>query len=303
MTTGHRQRVLGRPGTAIIGSCSWRSRRPGHRTRACCRREGPRRTSQIEQAITSGPEGRPYHPHEGAPRPGRGAGFAAKMESRRAHLGRRSPAHTRGPRTDPRSRADGPRDLPRSPTSTAPKPRRGRQTVTPPPRRSLTGPLGSLHQPDRLRWFSRPSGGAAGGRPRPRGRRRSVGGAHPARVHVDAVPLDHLISAAPSAWLGGRALSSVRARLPMLKVLAAEAPLSLQATGAERARSRFAAGDPNRRRHHKPNCSRGRRSSPVRVPAGAESALGAAALGLDEAAAWSAVRPGHGRPPAAGLPR
>jgi mannose-6-phosphate isomerase len=151
-----------------------------------------------------------------------------------------------------------------------------------------------LHNPIRdYAWGSRSVLAQLQGRPSP-----SPGpeaelwiGAHPGSPStVDGVPLDQLIAAAPSAWLGGRALVRFGPRLPyLLKVLAAEAPLSLQAhPDAARARERFAAGDPNYvDGHHKPEllvaltpfealCG----FRPVR-----ESAAALAALGLDEAAA------------------
>jgi mannose-6-phosphate isomerase len=83
-------------------------------------------------------------------------------------------------------------------------------------------------------------------------------GAHPATPSVLAgsgVSLADAIAGDASAWLGADAVARFGARLPyLLKVLAADAPLSLQAhPDAERARERFAAGDPNYvDAHHKP---------------------------------------------------
>jgi mannose-6-phosphate isomerase len=77
-------------------------------------------------------------------------------------------------------------------------------------------------------------------------------GAHPgspSTVLREAGPVDlsRLIASAPDEWLGADVTARYGARLPfLLKVLAAEAPLSLQAhPDAERAARRFAAGDPN----------------------------------------------------------
>jgi mannose-6-phosphate isomerase len=85
-------------------------------------------------------------------------------------------------------------------------------------------------------------------------------GAHPGApatvVRDDAdVGLDALIARAPADWLGAAAAERFGPRLPyLLKVLAAESPLSLQAhPDADRAAERFAAGDPNYvDPHHKP---------------------------------------------------
>ena len=83
-------------------------------------------------------------------------------------------------------------------------------------------------------------------------------GAHPARPSVLAgsgASLADAIAGDAPAWLGAEAAARFGARLPyLLKVLAADAPLSLQAhPDAERARERFAAGDPNYvDAHHKP---------------------------------------------------
>jgi mannose-6-phosphate isomerase len=83
-------------------------------------------------------------------------------------------------------------------------------------------------------------------------------GAHPATPSVlidSGVSLaDAIVGDAP-AWLGADVAARYGRRLPyLLKVLAADAPLSLQAhPDAERARQRFAAGDPNYvDAHHKP---------------------------------------------------
>jgi mannose-6-phosphate isomerase len=74
-------------------------------------------------------------------------------------------------------------------------------------------------------------------------------GAHPAAPSAlaDGAGLSDLIAASPSEWLGSAAVQRFGPRLPyLLKVLAADAPLSLQAhPDAARARSRFDAGDPN----------------------------------------------------------
>ena len=77
-------------------------------------------------------------------------------------------------------------------------------------------------------------------------------GAHPAspstvRRKDGPVELPHLIAGAPHEWLGADVTARYGARLPfLLKVLAVEAPLSLQAhPDAERAARRFATGDPN----------------------------------------------------------
>jgi len=77
-------------------------------------------------------------------------------------------------------------------------------------------------------------------------------GAHPgAPSTLDGedgpVSLADAIAAAPTGWLGADAVARFGPRLPfLLKVLAAEAPLSLQAhPDLARARERFAAGDAN----------------------------------------------------------
>ncbi|GIF48873.1 mannose-6-phosphate isomerase type 1 [Asanoa ferruginea] len=77
-------------------------------------------------------------------------------------------------------------------------------------------------------------------------------GAHPgAPSTLDGedgpVSLADAIAAAPTGWLGAETVTRFGPRLPFLmKVLAADAPLSLQAhPDLEHARERFAAGDPN----------------------------------------------------------
>lgn len=73
-------------------------------------------------------------------------------------------------------------------------------------------------------------------------------GAHPgAPATVDGASLADLIAAEPERLLGGEVAGRFGPRLPyLLKVLAAAAPLSLQAhPDAERARERFAAGHPS----------------------------------------------------------
>jgi mannose-6-phosphate isomerase len=77
-------------------------------------------------------------------------------------------------------------------------------------------------------------------------------GAHPDEPSMverpaAAVSLADAIAAAPERMLGDRALAAFGHRLPyLLKVLAADQPLSLQAhPDAQRARDRHAAGDPN----------------------------------------------------------
>ncbi|MEV4618957.1 mannose-6-phosphate isomerase, class I [Asanoa sp. NPDC049573] len=77
-------------------------------------------------------------------------------------------------------------------------------------------------------------------------------GAHPgAPSTLDGedgpVSLAEAIAAAPTGWLGSQTVARFGPRLPFLmKLLAAEAPLSLQAhPDLEHARERFAAGDPN----------------------------------------------------------
>ena len=83
-------------------------------------------------------------------------------------------------------------------------------------------------------------------------------GAHPATPSVLAgsgASLADAIAGDAPAWLGAEVASRYGPRLPyLLKVLAADAPLSLQAhPDASRARSRFEAGDPNYvDGHHKP---------------------------------------------------
>jgi mannose-6-phosphate isomerase len=85
-------------------------------------------------------------------------------------------------------------------------------------------------------------------------------GAHPGSPSTvvrdgQDVALDALIAHAPARWLGAAAAQRFGSRLPyLLKVLAAETPLSLQAhPDAERAERRYAAGDPNYvDPHHKP---------------------------------------------------
>jgi mannose-6-phosphate isomerase len=86
-----------------------------------------------------------------------------------------------------------------------------------------------------------------------------IGGhpASPSTVLREGAPveLSDLITGAPGRWLGEEVAARYGARLPfLLKVLAVEAPLSLQAhPDAERAAQRFAAGDPNYvDAHHKP---------------------------------------------------
>ncbi|WP_229399636.1 mannose-6-phosphate isomerase, class I [Micromonospora okii] len=108
-----------------------------------------------------------------------------------------------------------------------------------------------LHGPIRdYPWGSRSAIAGLQGRPVP-----SAGpeaelwlGAHPgapATVHRDgaAVSLLDLLAAEPGRWLGERAVERFGPRLPfLLKVLAADAPLSLQAhPDAEQARSGYAA--------------------------------------------------------------
>ncbi|HEV7710891.1 MAG TPA: mannose-6-phosphate isomerase, class I [Asanoa sp.] len=77
-------------------------------------------------------------------------------------------------------------------------------------------------------------------------------GAHPgAPSTLDGedgpVSLAEAIAAAPTGWLGAETVARFGPRLPyLMKVLAADAPLSLQAhPNLEHARERFAAGDPN----------------------------------------------------------
>jgi mannose-6-phosphate isomerase len=75
-------------------------------------------------------------------------------------------------------------------------------------------------------------------------------GAHPAgpsTLEHSGVTLADTIAAAPGRMLGARVEAAFGPRLPyLLKVLAADAPLSLQAhPDAPRARDRYAAGDPN----------------------------------------------------------
>ncbi|MEV0719477.1 mannose-6-phosphate isomerase, class I [Asanoa sp. NPDC050611] len=103
-------------------------------------------------------------------------------------------------------------------------------------------------------WGSRTVLAQLQGRPSP-----SVGpeaelwiGAHPAAPSTldgedGPVSLAEAIGAAPTGWLGADTVARFGPRLPfLLKLLAAEAPLSLQAhPDLERARERFTAGDPN----------------------------------------------------------
>ncbi|SNS92053.1 mannose-6-phosphate isomerase [Asanoa hainanensis] len=77
-------------------------------------------------------------------------------------------------------------------------------------------------------------------------------GAHPAAPSTldgedGPVSLADAIGAAPTGWLGADTVARFGPRLPfLLKLLAAEAPLSLQAhPDLERAAERFTAGDPN----------------------------------------------------------
>lgn len=77
-------------------------------------------------------------------------------------------------------------------------------------------------------------------------------GAHPAAPSTldgedGPVSLAETIAAAPFGWLGADSVARFGPRLPfLLKFLAAEAPLSLQAhPDLDRARERFAAGDAN----------------------------------------------------------
>jgi mannose-6-phosphate isomerase len=83
-------------------------------------------------------------------------------------------------------------------------------------------------------------------------------GAHPdepSTLEHSGLSLADAIAAAPERMLGDRAVAAFGVRLPyLLKVLAADEPLSLQAhPDARRARDRFAAGDPNYTDpHHKP---------------------------------------------------
>jgi len=77
-------------------------------------------------------------------------------------------------------------------------------------------------------------------------------GAHPgAPSTLDGedgpVSLAEAVAAAPTGWLGAESVARFGPRLPFLmKVLAADAPLSLQAhPDLEHARERFAAGDPS----------------------------------------------------------
>jgi mannose-6-phosphate isomerase len=83
-------------------------------------------------------------------------------------------------------------------------------------------------------------------------------GAHPdqpSTLERSGESLAAAIAAAPERMLGDRALAEFGPRLPfLLKVLAADEPLSLQAhPDARRARDRYAAGDPNYTDpHHKP---------------------------------------------------
>ncbi|WP_026211773.1 mannose-6-phosphate isomerase, class I [Longispora albida] len=73
-------------------------------------------------------------------------------------------------------------------------------------------------------------------------------GAHPADPStVEAGPLDQVIAADPAVILGERVAAEFGSRLPfLLKVLAAEEPLSLQAhPDAARAAAQFAAGNVN----------------------------------------------------------
>jgi mannose-6-phosphate isomerase len=73
-------------------------------------------------------------------------------------------------------------------------------------------------------------------------------GAHPgAPATVDGASLADLIAAGPERVLGGEVVARFGPRLPyLMKVLAAAAPLSLQAhPDAEQARERFAAGHPS----------------------------------------------------------
>ncbi|GIF77591.1 mannose-6-phosphate isomerase, class I [Asanoa siamensis] len=77
-------------------------------------------------------------------------------------------------------------------------------------------------------------------------------GAHPAAPSTldgedGPVSLAETIAAAPIGWLGRDAAARFGAKLPfLLKLLAADAPLSLQAhPDRERAQERFTAGDPN----------------------------------------------------------
>ncbi|MEO3780847.1 mannose-6-phosphate isomerase, class I [Micromonospora sp. B11E3] len=126
-----------------------------------------------------------------------------------------------------------------------------------------------LHGPIRdYAWGSRTAIAELQGRPTP-----SAGpeaelwlGAHPGapatvRRGDEAVSLVDLLAAEPGHWLGGRLVERFGPRLPfLLKVLAADAPLSLQAhPDAEQARAGYAAdaARPEGRRnyadpHHKP---------------------------------------------------
>lgn len=151
-----------------------------------------------------------------------------------------------------------------------------------------------LHNPIRdYAWGSRSVLASLQGRPHPTpGPEAELWiGAHPGSPStVDGTPLDALIAAAPSAWVGGRSLVRFGPRLPyLMKVLAAEAPLSLQAhPDAERARARFAAGDPNYvDGFHKPELLVA--LTPFEALCGfrpyASSAASLSALGLDEVAA------------------
>ncbi|GAA1878620.1 mannose-6-phosphate isomerase, class I [Asanoa iriomotensis] len=103
-------------------------------------------------------------------------------------------------------------------------------------------------------WGSRTVLATMQGRPSPSAGPEAelwVGAHHAAPSTLDGedgpVSLAETIGAAPTGWLGADTVARFGPRLPfLLKLLAAEAPLSLQAhPDLERARERFTAGDPN----------------------------------------------------------